>query len=92
MVPDSVLTGSRPAPQRFHTGSPQRFWGGDLIFVNFCVCVFWLFFTDAYTKIHVDFTSSSCYGEGIYYIGYIILIYTCNINLYKQHFIVVMFK
>ena len=21
------------------------------IFVNFCVCVFWLFFTDAYTKV-----------------------------------------
>ena len=43
------------------TTKMDKSWGEP----NFCVSVFWLFFTDAYTKIHMDFTSSSSNGEGI---------------------------
>ena len=40
------------------------------------------FFTGTYTKIHMDFTVM----ERVYI--YTMLIYTCNIYLNKQHFIV----
>ena len=40
------------------------------------------FFTGTYTKIHMDFTVM----ERVYI--YTMLIFTCNINLNKQHFIV----
>ena len=44
------------------------------------------FFTDAYTKIYMDFTVM-----GRVY-AYIILIYTCNIYLNKQLFIVYIYS